>query len=250
MPFTARFDSVHREDILTRSKRFLWKLGGKKGLDYLRVSRGLSDDTIRTYNLGYIPPEVDHQLAGRIIIPIFDPSGQLVVVSSRQVSEEDDSFLPVYWHERYEKSLFLFGLDVAKEAIRRERACIVVEGQFDVMRMYDSGIKNVVGACGSKLSIWQLAIILRYCPYVLLMFDRDTNYSGQKGMSKTTKELGVPDLNRRGCRSQAGYVLETVDLPENGDPDDLIQKHGADYLRVIIDNKLHLIREKYDVFFG
>ena len=77
MKFQRRFSVVERNDIVEKSQQCLWAEEGKAGLEYLVVNRSLSKDVIKQFGLGYIPPKVNHQLAGRIVIPIYDPSKNL-----------------------------------------------------------------------------------------------------------------------------------------------------------------------------
>ncbi len=117
MKIKKRFSVVERSIIVENSQKCLGTHEGKPGLDYLLNERGLSEDVIRLFSIGYIPSNVGHQLAGRVILPIYDPSRNLIAVSSRAV--EDSYELPVYWHESYEKSFYLYGIQSAKEKISR-----------------------------------------------------------------------------------------------------------------------------------
>jgi len=74
------------------------------------------------FGLGYIPLDVKHQLAGRIIFPVFDPSENLICVSSRFI-HKTDTFLPRYWHESYEKDFHLYGIHLSKHSMRRAGFC-------------------------------------------------------------------------------------------------------------------------------
>ena len=110
MKIKRRFDSAERREIVEKSQQCLWSVEGKPAIDYLHEKRQLSDRVVRAFGLGYLPSDLKHQLAGRIVFPFYDASGNLVVVSSRLIS--GDSELPVYWHESYEKSFFgRFGLN-------------------------------------------------------------------------------------------------------------------------------------------
>lgn len=133
MKLSKRFEVVERHDIVERSEKFLWTDGGEPGLRYL-LGRGLTKGTIKKFRLGYIPNGANHQLHGRVIMPLYDASNNLIAVTSRLTRQpKTDDFLPVYWHESYEKSFYLYGLNIAKTVMREWGFGIIVEGQFDTM---------------------------------------------------------------------------------------------------------------------
>ena len=126
------FDSVERADIVKKSQQCLWSEAGKPGLDYLLGQRQLSEFILRAFRVGYIPAQDDHQLRGRIILPLFDQSKHLVVVSSRMIDDSANP-LPVYWHESYEKSFFLYGAPNAIPYMRKWKfATVCVDGDEEM----------------------------------------------------------------------------------------------------------------------
>lgn len=247
MTFKKRFSLVEREEIVDKSCRCLWSESGKPGREYLLEKRGLSEQVVRDFQLGYIPIFVKHQLRGRIILPIFDPSRNLIAISSREVFKSEKNFLPVYWHESYQKPFYLYGIENAYKEFRRAQFAIVVEGQFDVIQLSNHGIRNVAGLCGNKMSDVQTSVINRYCKEIVLLLDKDENLSGQRGADKivaeATFEFGegwsakknfpVPFHQQKNF-SIARRKFLPVTLPENSDPDEFIRKHGAMELRKII----------------
>lgn len=249
MEFKQRFSLVEREQIADKAHRCLWNDQGKPGRDYLLEKRGLSEDTLRDFRLGYLPSHVQHQLRGRIILPLYDPSGNLIVIGSRAI--ETDNFLPVYWHERYQKTFYLYGIEQAYPRIRKTKFVIVVEGQFDVLQLANHGVTNVVGLCGNKMSQVQTSVLHRYCKEVVLLLDSDENLAGQRGADKILAEstyeyeLGqlsshpkfpVPWHQRKPCDVVHRDIL-LVTLPEKSDPDEFVRKHGIDTLRKLIKGK-------------
>lgn len=189
----TRFSLVERNEIVNLSQAGLWTTEGKPGLDYLINERKLTQPIIKKFNLGYIPKEINHQLAGRIILPIYDASNNLIAVSSRRIVESDNA-LPKYWHESYEKQFHLYGLNVAKETMRKTGWCILTEGQMDVLQLHKFGVTNAIAVCGVNLSRMQLANILRYCDKIIVIFDKEENKSGEKGIYKilSQKILDMP----------------------------------------------------------
>jgi len=245
MRFKQRFGDIHRRDILDKSQRCIWIEEGAPGLRYLIEKRRLSKASIKDYGLGYIPANIPHQLAGRIIFPLYDPSGNLIVLTSRNVDGSD--FLPVYWHEQYKKSYYVYGLDKAKKAIRQLKFIIIVEGQIDVLQLYGKGIENVIGLGCTTLSGIQLASIYRYCDEVVLLLDSDpkeTN-AGQKGVTKilqlkNNKKSRTADSfgETEGRRQTTGHKITSVSLPIGMDPDSYVVKYGVDELKKMISTKI------------
>ncbi len=121
------FSEVQRIKIEQAAKRSLRNPEGKKALDYLKEQRGFSDEVIEKFKFGYCPMEVNHQLKGRMISPIYDAYGDLVAVSTRNLFKQKGD-AGYFWHERFDKGSFLYGLNLAKESILRCKKAIVVEG--------------------------------------------------------------------------------------------------------------------------
>ncbi len=132
---------------------------GACALSYLK-KREIGESTIKKFQIGYVPENANHQLANRIVFPIFSSRSSVVALSSRWISKKNP-FLPIYWHEHYNKSFYLYGLYLAKQRIRETGFCVVVEGNLDVLQCHDKGLTNVVGLLGTSLSDVQLALLLR-----------------------------------------------------------------------------------------
>lgn len=183
--------------------------------------RGLSEDTIRAFGLGYVPKSVrnvnrvPHECAGRIIFPIYDPYGELVALSTRDFSEDAKQ---KFWHERYVKSLYLCGLNVSKPWIIQYNLCILVEGEFDLLTLYNVGLNPVVCSLGTTLSLFQISILKRYCNNYYVVFDGDD--AGSKGTNRAKK------LSRRYNLFAFGVNLIPVYLPDGTDPDSFVRKQG------------------------
>lgn len=218
----TRFSLVERKELLNKSQECLWSEEGTLGMHYLTTVRKLKPDTIRKFQLGYIPEESGHQLLKRIIFPIYDASNNLIALSSRSIDSENN-FLPSYWHEAYNKMFHLYGIHLAKEWMLKWKFSIIVEGQIDVLQLYNSGFKNVTGLCCSNMSGIQLSLILRYCDQIVLLLDNDLNGTGQKA----TKKILDTYSNHFG---PYGVRIAPVYFNEFIDPDSHICKYGIDGL--------------------
>ena len=240
------FDSVERADIVEKSQQCLWSEAGKPGLDYLLGQRQLSEFVLRAFRAGYIPKNVNHQLRGRVILPLFDPSKNLIAVASRMI-DDSESLLPVYWHESYEKSFFLYGAPNAVPYMRKWKFATVCEGQFDVMQMHNHGIRNAVGLCSHHISATQFAVLQRYCEEVILVLDKDENQSGQKGTERAMREMQRYGFDGFMTLPEYRHKLSYVEFPENTDPDSFLRRYGVAPLKRMIDAKLRELRKNtYD----
>ena len=226
--FTSRLSVSDRQNLLNKSQQCLWLDEGKPGLDYLIQTRKLSPEVVRLFGLGYVPHDVKHPLAGRIVFPLYDPSGNLIVLTTRHIAV-NKTFLPIYWHEQYEKSFYVYGCNIAKQYIRQQGWGILVEGQFDVMQLHNHGITNVVGLCGTALSSVQLYTIRRYANEVVVLLDCDVNEAGQRASEKILK-------------TTYGHKVVSVMLPIGVDPDDLVKKYGTSKLIRVMNEKLNELR--------
>ncbi len=251
MKIVRRFSSAHRQEIVEKSKQCLWTTEGKPGLLYLRDSRKITEKVIRSFDLGFIPQHKRHQLAGRIIFPIYDASRNLIAISSRATGSEE-SLLPVYWHEGYEKRFYLYAIGNAKEWMRKWKFVIICEGQFDVLQLHSRGMKNSVALCGTRLSDIQLSVIFRYCEEIVLVLDKDKNLAGQHAAERIIGDrqskrhsLKVKDCFNempRECSVYYNNKFCAVSLPESGDPDEFVRNYGINSFCRIVKKELLRLR--------
>ncbi|MBI4231889.1 DNA primase [Candidatus Peregrinibacteria bacterium] len=180
---------------------------GKKVLEYL-YKRGLKDETIKEFRIGYAPDQYDalypdllkkgipkdvllksglisaknvvsdevyDKYRQRLIFPIFDYLGKVCGFGGRALSKDQ---MPKYLNSPeniiYNKSKVLFGMSHAKQSIKEKDKVVVVEGYFDVVLPYQEGIKHVVASSGTALSEDQVKMIKRLTQNVVTCFDSDT----------------------------------------------------------------------------
>jgi len=153
---------------------------------------------------------------GRVIFPIKDLHGSVIGFGGRAIADGDN---PKYLNSPettlYQKSQTLFGLDMAKQAIRKENQAILVEGYFDQMRATQFGIFNTVATCGTALTPKQAGILRNYASSVVLVFDSDN-------AGRSAAEKGFEVLHEKGLQ------VKIVFLPEGKDPDSYIHENGVD----------------------
>lgn len=230
------------------------ELGRAIGLSYFH-QRGLSDEIIKTFGLGYCLDEwsnfTDHarrngysdnmlektgltifkeegkcydRFRGRVMFPIFSISGRVLGFSGRILSKEKQAakYVNSPDSEIYNKSHILYGLYQARNAISKADKCYLVEGNVDVVSMHQSGVCNTVASCGTSLTVEQIRLIKRYTPNVTVLYDGDS--AGIKAALRAVNLLFAEGLHVR-----------VVLFPDGEDPDSYAQKYGStklqEYLR-------------------
>ena len=153
---------------------------------------------------------------GRVIFPIKDLHGCIIGFGGRVIGDDEN---PKYLNSPetplYQKSQVLFGMDIAKQAIRKEDQAILVEGYLDQMRATQHGILNTIATCGTALTPKQAGILRNYTCNVVLVFDSDK-------AGRTAADKGFEVLREKGIK------VKTVSLPEGQDPDSFIHEKGAE----------------------
>lgn len=234
------------------------------GLNYFR-HRGLRDETIRKFCLGYslerrdsfaktavaagYNPELiaktgvcystdDGRLQdrfwGRVIFPVHTISGKVVAFGGRilQNNAKAAKYVNSPESEIYHKSDHLYGLYFAKQAIMQKDRCILVEGYLDVISMYQAGIQNVVASSGTSLTTGQIKLIHRFTNNVTLLYDGDN--AGIKASIR-----GIDML------LEEGMNINVVLLPDGEDPDSYAQSHSTEEVEAYIErNKVDFIKFK------
>ena len=184
-------------------------------LSYLRDERSLSLQTIKKFKLGLFPrfPDVIANMVGGfdawkcgligfnpegemlsrflthdVIIPIFDQRNNPIAIMGRTLlsnDEQKERGLPKYTNSPFKKSRSLFGLNLAKDEIRKKDEVVLVEGNFDVITSFQNGMKNVVGVSSTSLSKQQVSLVSRYTQNLSILLDNDT--AGRDGTSRALK---------------------------------------------------------------
>lgn len=182
----------------------------------------------------------------RLMFPIFDQHGAVVGFTGRILDEKKQDQGGKYVNTPqtaiYNKSLVIYGLDKAKNEIKKKDLAVIVEGNMDVIASHQAGIENVVASSGTALTQEQLKLLKRYTNNIALSFDADL--AGQ-----TAAERGID------IALALGFNIKVIQLPKeiNGkaikDPDDCI-KQGNDYWQKAIDNAISIIDFYIDKVFS
>lgn len=220
---------------------------GEKARVYLK-NRGVKKESVEDFQLGYAPKssilgkflekkgfslsEIAHagllvareggkyldRFYDRIIFPIRDLRGQILGFSGRIIElgrEKPKETEPKYLNSPetpvFQKGALLFGLDLAKDAIREANQAVLVEGEFDVISSHQAGVKNAVGVKGTALTQDQINLIGRFTENIDICFDTD---------------LAGDAAARRGIElaDRTGLNIKVIQTGEFKDPDEMIKK--------------------------
>lgn len=177
--------------------------------------------------MGYCPPHIEHCLSGRIITPIYDICNDLIAVSSRHLDSTKKG-VERFWHESFDKGSYLYGLPYAKNNIIKKKKAIVVEGEMDVACLHSYDFNTTVGVSGSSFTLFQAALLGRYCSDVYFLLDGDT--AGYESMRRISKIFRIHSLQAYGLR----YI--PVTLPNGYDPDEFVIQNGRKALIELLVN--------------
>ena len=237
---------------------------GEKALDYLKVQRQLTAETIATFQLGYSPEGWEtlyrylveqkrypvalvaqaglikarqnssgyyDQFRDRLMIPIFDSQGRAIAFGSRTLGNEQPKYLNSPDTPLFEKGKTLFALDRAKQAIIQQDLAIVVEGYFDAIAVHAAGITNVVACLGTAFSQEQIKLLLRYSESKQIIFNFDADQAGIKATQRAIEEIN--------SLVYSGQVnLKILNLPDGKDADEFLKSHtdGVSIYQKLIEN--------------
>ena len=231
--------------------------------DYLK-KRGISQDMVGKFELGYAPPKWDsltmyiqkkHSFAHerlvelglcainksgshydrfrhRLIFPIINHNGKTSGFGGRSLDEQDNpKYLNSPETKYFNKRQILYGLHLARQAIREKGFAIIMEGYMDVVTAHLFGIKNVVASLGTSLTLEQGKLLMRYTTDAVLAYDSD-----QAGLQATLRGLDI--------LQKLGFNVRVVTVPDGKDPDGFIRLAGADAFNNLINNSPDVIEYK------
>jgi len=227
---------------------------GQKAKQYL-LDRGVAEESVRKWRLGYAPEVWDSlsnfligkgykteeiqkaglslksektsnnydRFRGRIMFPIFNLSSQPIGFGGRTLKKEETAkYINSPATLLYDKSQVLYGLNKAGVAIRKNNACILVEGYMDVIMASQAGFENVVATSGTALTPYQLRIIKRYSDNLYTAFDMDI-----AGDSATKRGINLAQSE--------DFNIKIITMPQGKDPADVVLE-GSEIFKNLINN--------------
>ncbi len=219
----------------------------KKALEYLD-RRGYTGETIKAFGLGYSPSGgsdlwlsaqkagIDEQylleadlikpsqkgegyydtFRGRLMFPIFGPTRKVIAFAGRVLGNEKTAkYINSAQTKVYNKSEVVYGVNFAKNEIRKQKEVILVEGYTDVITLSQHGILNVVASSGTALTAGQMKVLHRYGDKITMIYDADN--AGQNAMKRGI-DIALAE----------GMDVELLELPDGEDPDSFVKQFGKE----------------------
>ncbi len=245
---------------------------GKAALEYA-LGRGMTKATLTNFGLGYAPDTWDSMVKAmrakgytdqelkdsglvtvsqkngnlfdrfrdRLMFPIIDVRGNVIGFGGRTLKKDADTAKYLNSPETliFNKRKNLFGMNLAKKS--KQNYLILVEGNVDVVALHQYGFDNAIASLGTSLTEEQAALMTRYADQIVLIYDGDK--AGQNATQRA-----IPILEK------AGLQVKVLQLRDAKDPDEFLQKFGADKFRLLLEEssnrveyQLGAIRKKYDI---
>src|SRR5437870_10272544 len=179
---------------------------------------------------------------GRLLFPIHDLRSRVVAFSGRVLGDGEPKYLNSPETPIFHKGKLLYNLHVAKHAMRKAERAILVEGQFDVLRVTLAGLEEVVAPLGTGLTEDQAALLQRHTSHVILLYDSD-----DPGLRATFR--AGDELLRHKLR------VSVATLPEGEDPDTIVERKGIAALEEALKDSVDVLERKIQIldrkgFFG
>ncbi|MFM9164256.1 MAG: DNA primase [Solirubrobacterales bacterium] len=230
------------------------------------AERGLDEAMLREFRVGYAPSAWDRVLVAareagyseaelleaglvarnekgnvydrfrrRITFPLCDPRGRVLGFGARAVgADQKPKYLNSSDNAVFHKGRNVYAADLARSAAAKAGEVILCEGYTDVIAMHQAGLRNCVGLMGTALTDEQVAALARLAPTVILALDADS--AGQEAMVRAA-----------GVAAGKGLELRVLALPGGGDPADLIEAKGPDFVRELAGASVPFVRFRVDL---
>ncbi len=248
----SRFHSVKKDEYLQLNElalefyreKLLGSSEGKEALAYLK-KRGLQQDTIDLFSLGYAPNMWDglaghlrqkkaaldkavelgllirnekggtyDRFRGRVIFPIFSETGSILAFGGRTIFDDAAKYLNSPDSPVFKKGSHLFGFHLSKNFMKEEKSGLLVEGYLDMVTLYQAGFRHAAASLGTALTDKQIHLLKRFCGQIHLFYDRDA--AGEAATVRNIEKMFEQNVNPR-----------IVVIEGAKDPDEFIRTKGA-----------------------
>jgi DNA primase len=249
--------------------RVLWESAEAAPARAYLKERGLHEDVLREFRVGFSPGSWDRVIAaslragyseaellaaglasrrrdgtglldrfrGRIMFPLADPKGHVLGFGARAIAPDDQpKYLNTSESELFHKGSLVYGADLARAAAARAGRLVLVEGYTDVIALRQAGIPETVCSMGTALTDRQLDALKRLTPKVLLCQDPDA--AGQAAVAKGKDAIRAFNEGHH----LRGFDLRVVRLPPGQDPADVVQRDGPEAMRALLETSVPVAR--------
>jgi DNA primase len=244
--------------------RVLWESAEAAPARTYLAARGLEEDALREFRVGFSPGSWDRVIAasrragysegellasrrrdgsglldrfrGRIMFPLADPKGHVLGFGARALSPDDQpKYLNTSESDLFHKGGLVYGADLARAVAARAGRVVLVEGYTDVIALRQAGVPEAVCSMGTALTDAQAHGLRRLAPTVL--FCQDPDAAGQEAVGKA---LALDEMSKRG--KTGGLAFRVVRLPPGLDPADVVQRQGAEAMRGLLERAVPIAR--------
>jgi DNA primase len=243
---------------------------GEKARSYV-ASRGLSPETITSFQLGFSPNSwealkqhllergytesellpaglvVETEAGGthdrfrnRLMFPISDVKGRITGFGARALDDSLPKYLNSPQTQIFDKSSSLYGINLATAAIRQQNMVVIVEGYMDVITAHQNGFNNVVASMGTAVTEKQVSAVKRLTKNMALALDADA--AGEEAMLRAVGHENTLDAE-----------VKVIILPKGKDPDDVIKKDTKTWQKLlekalpVVDYTFNMVTSKFDL---
>lgn len=253
-------------------KQMLETSAGKKALDYLH-KRGLSDETIKIWGLGYAPDSwtlllefllskgysedliaqaglvtqksdkrVNDRFRDRLMFPIRNPYGKMAGFGGRILNPDDNpKYLNSPATEIFDKGRLLYGLDQARAGMRKSGRAVIVEGYMDVIGLHQAGYANAVAPMGTALTEAQFALIKRITTNIIMALDPDAagKNATMRGLETARRAMDQSEdlsFNSKGwlqIERSLKADIRVAELPDGLDPDEIVLRDPESWQKIL-----------------
>ncbi len=207
--------------------------------------RGLQNRAIDLFRLGFVPTGWDHlfkylvgrgvapeqiekcglaigregkndyydRFRNRLVFPVVDPRGRIIAFGGRALGDEEPKYLNSPDTLIYQKGDSVFGLNLSRDSIKKQKSAVLVEGYFDLITPFQAGTTNIIASLGTALTSAQCKLIARYCENIVLAYDADA--AG-----------GIAAERSAELMKKEGLKVKIARLTGGKDPDEIIRKGG------------------------
>jgi DNA primase len=170
----------------------------------------------------------------RLMFPIYDPQNRVIAFGGRVIAAAEPKYLNSAESPTFQKGSTLYGLNWAKNSIRKDGRVLLVEGYFDCVRLVAAGLESTVAPLGTALTDSQAELLRKYTTTVFLLYDSD------KAGLKATFRAGDVLLRQ-------GFKVHVVTLPSGDDPDTFVVQHGREGLESQLAGAIDVFERKLQI---
>lgn len=239
------------EEIQKISRQLLYTIQGEEARNYI-LKRNFDDNDLNEFGIGFLSSDVDYtsiyknfhkeilynsgffkesklgfpysRFFNRLMLPIKNITGSISAFAGRSLDGSNPKYLNSAESSVFHKGYTLFNIDKAKDNIKQTKQALIVEGYFDVVRMYKNGFKNVVAPMGTALTSEQISLLKRYAEEITVMFDGDS--AGEKAAYRSLERF-----------AESGFFPKVIFLPKDDDPDSFVLNNGIDSFYSLYDKR-------------